>query len=327
MKSLKITTYGTRGSIPVSSPETALYGGNTTCLRVESPCIPEGKALIIDAGSGYVPLAFRLLAEKVKSVHIVETHHHHDHNQGLLLAPPTFIKGIRTHLYGPVDASGIGPKEVLQAIMLPPFFPVHSELHESHFSFYPFKFPQTLVFLIHPEGGIRTMKVVDYEKLLDKGSHFPCGKGKYPKEEFLVIRMFMSNHPESTISYRFEEGPTGKVFVFLTDHENMDANPADLKRHLNNADLLIMDSQYTRERYERETAGYGHATPDYCVRTALQVGAKRLGLTHHDPKSRDCDIEAIVVEAKAYLAKRKLEDDIDYELEIFACADYGEYSC
>lgn len=314
MSTLKVTTYGTRGSIPISNPESVTYGGNTTCLRVESGCIPEGKALVIDAGSGYVPLSYKLLGEKISDIHILFSHYHHDHTQGLLLAPPTFIKNIKTHLYGPIDAGGVGPKEMFRCIMQPPFFPVHHKLHESHFVFHPLEFPQTQLMLIHPSGGIRFMDVNEYEKLVDKDSHIPSGKGKYPRSEFLVVRMYMSNHPENTICYRFDEGPTGKSFVFLTDHENHDSNPNDLKKHLKDVDLLIMDCQYPRLKYDMMTAGYGHATPDYCVRTAQESGAKMLGLTHHDPSSNDKQVEAILEEAISC---------IPGEVKVFACNDYG----
>lgn len=313
--SLKVTTFGTRGSIPVSNPESIIYGGNTTCLRVESPCIPKGKALIVDAGSGYVPCSYRLLGEKVHDVHVLFTHYHHDHTQGLLLAPPTFIKSIKTHLYGPVDAGGVGPKEMWKTIMQPPYFPVHHKLHESHFSFHPLEFPQTQVMLVHSQGGIRMMDVDQYESLNLKDGYIPIGKGKYPKSEILVISMYMSNHPENTICYGFDEGPTGKKFVFLTDHENHDSNPNDLKNHIKGADLLVMDCQYSRLKYDSMTAGYGHGTPDYCVRTAREVGAKRLGLTHHDPNAKDLDVEGILAEAKACLP---------CEVDVFTCRDYQE---
>lgn len=315
MSSLKVTTYGTRGSIPISNPDSIVYGGNTTCLRVESPCIPAGKALVIDAGSGYVPLASRLLGEKVSDIHLLFSHFHHDHTQGLFLAPTTFIKSFRVTLYGPVDAGGTGPKEMFRHLMKPPYFPVHYKLSESHFAFRPLEFPQTQVILVHPQGGMRVMDVNDFESLMEKDSYLPVGKGKYHRREFLVISMFMSNHPESTICYRFDEGPTGKSFVFLTDHENHDSNPNDLKRHLKGADLLIMDCQYSREKYDSMTAGFGHATPDYCVCTAQEAGVRMLGLTHHDPASKDAQVDAVLQEAIGHLTS---------DIKVFACRDYEE---
>ena len=159
------------------------------------------------------------------------------------------------------------------------------------------------------------MDVDQSETLNLKDNYIPIGKGKYPKSETLVISMYMSNHPENTSCYSFDEGPTGKKFVFLTDHENHDSNPIDLKNHIKGTDLLIMDCQYRRLKYDTMTAGYGHGTPDYCVRTAQETGAKRLGLTHHDPNARDADVEAVLAEAMTCLTS---------DVEVFACRDYQE---
>ena len=160
------------------------------------------------------------------------------------------------------------------------------------------------------------MNVEEYERIIMDGKHLPIGKGKYLVDECLVITMYKARHPESTISYRFEEKPTGKTFVFLTDHENEDGIPLALRHHLRRADLLVMDSQYKRKTYEESTAGFGHGTADYCVRVAEFVGAKKLGLTHHSPFSTDADIEAILAEGMA-----KLNGG---DLEVFACRDYQE---
>lgn len=92
---MKIKFFGTRGSIPISGKKSARHGGNTTCVEVDSACLPKGTALIIDAGSGFVPASAELLKEGVKEVVTLLTHYHHDHTGGLLLSPLTFIKSIK----------------------------------------------------------------------------------------------------------------------------------------------------------------------------------------------------------------------------------------
>jgi ribonuclease BN (tRNA processing enzyme) len=322
---MNVKFFGTRGSVPIANPGSVKTGGNTTCLRVDSQCLPEGMWWVLDAGSGFVPLCTEALIAKVRSVNISFTHWHHDHTQGLPLGPLTFIKPIPLTIWGPVDG-GLGPREVLTALMRPPFFPVDFKRVASHFAYKKLEHPDTEVILIHPEGGIKQMPVDQFEKF--DGKLLPIKDGKYPKNECLVIRMIYSNHPESTIAYRFEEGPTGKVFVFLTDHENQDGLPNDLRALLKGADLLVMDSQYTRKKYNEMTAGFGHGTPDYCVRVALEVGAKSLGLTHHDPASTDEIVESILTDAKtsfetAVLALKEKNPEAQVALnEIFACRDY-----
>jgi hypothetical protein len=84
--------------------------------------------------------------------------------------------------------------------------------------------------------------------------------------------MIKTAHPEHTISYRFEERPTGKTFVFLTDHENTDGISNALRDHISGADLFIGDAQYDRPTYEARTAGYGHGTGEYVTRLGEYCG-------------------------------------------------------
>ena len=313
---MKVKFYGTRGSIPISDPECIKYGGNTTSLRVYSECLKKGTALAIDTGTGFVPLSRDILQEKnIKEVSVLFSHYHHDHTQGMLLSPLIFIKNIKLNLYGPLDG-GVGPKKLLESLMKPPFFPVHFKEVSSHINCKSLEFPKTIVMLFHPKGS-RLMNVDEYECICRDRGYIPINNGgRYPLDEFLVVTMYRSRHPEQTVSYRFEEKPTGKTFVFLTDHENEDGIPLAFKAHVKEADLLVIDSQYSREKYDKFTAGYGHGTPDYCVKVAKAVGVKKLGLTHHDPTSKDKDVEKILEEAK--------KCDPENELDIFACADYQE---
>lgn len=295
---------GTGGSVPISNPNRSKFGGNTTCVRIESDCLPKASALVVDAGTGFVPLAPILIKEGIRDLHLLFTHYHHDHTQGLLLAGTTFFPAVKNTLWGPVE-KGVGAKQVITTLMQPPYFPINftHRLVASHFDFRDFSDPNSEVLVVHPQGGMKRLSASALEKAEKDGKMLSFGEEKFSIDEALVIRMIKSNHPEFTISYRFEERPTGKVFVFLTDHENTDGLPMSLKGHLRDADLLVMDCQYKRSTYDEKTAGFGHGTADYCVRVALTVGAKRLGLVHHDPSSTDSDILAILKEGEDSLVR------------------------
>ena len=312
---------GTRGSVPVAGLDHIYFGGNTTCIQIESECIPADSWLLVDTGTGAIPLSREALAAGIKHLRVLCTHSHHDHTQGLLLMPQLYIPGIKYYFYGP-EENGVGPAEVIRDLMTPPKHPVDFAEVSNDLSFKTIEHPSKMVMVIHPEGGYRLMVVDEFLKVeasvgSDEPAQVRMGKnGKYALRECLVVRMYRSNHPERTICYRFEERPTGKVFVFLTDHENTDGISAKMREHLSGADLLVMDAQYSREVYDKRTAGFGHGTPDYCVRVAHAVGAKRLGLTHHDPMATDNDIWAI--EDEAY----KHAEAIGYVGEIAALRDY-----
>lgn len=309
--------WGTRGSVPVSGKQYERYGGNTTCLRVLSDCIPGEDWLVIDAGSGIIPLSQQALAAKVQNLRILFTHWHHDHTQGLLLTPQLYIPGKKLYLYGPIEHK-VGPLAMLRHLMVPPFHPVSHQRVTQDIVQKGISNPSGMVIVVHPEGGFVLLTVAELAKLDSRTpSQVKMGNGgKYPLDKCLVIRMLYSNHPEYTISYRFEERTSGQVYVLLTDHENTDGLPSGMADHLKNADLLVMDSQYKREVYDTRTAGFGHGTPDYCVVAAKRVGAKRLGLTHHDPFSSDEAVDEILANARAHA------EQIGYTGEVFACADY-----
>jgi hypothetical protein len=46
---MKVTLWGTRGSLATPGPDTARYGGNTSCVGVRGPV---GTVLVLDAGTG-----------------------------------------------------------------------------------------------------------------------------------------------------------------------------------------------------------------------------------------------------------------------------------
>jgi phosphoribosyl 1,2-cyclic phosphodiesterase len=313
---MRVSFYGTRGSCPVAHSSKARYGGNTTCVRVESPCLPPGQWLVIDAGTGILPLSADFVESGGQEVTILHTHYHHDHTQGLTLSAFPYRKDVPVNIYGPKD-QGVGPREVYRTLMQSPYFPV--DLHEvgSHMRCVEIAHPNSTLLVIHPEGGWKVLTIDAFERLAQDGAQIPFWQGmKFDLAACLVVRMHRSNHPERTISYRFEERPSGLVFVFVTDHENQDGLPTRFAAHLQGADLLVMDTQYTREKYDQLTAGWGHGTPDHTARVAKAVGAKALGLTHHDPASSDALVDEIVETAKGILA------DHGVQIPVFGCRDY-----
>lgn len=313
---MKVKFYWTRWSTPISNPKSIIYWGNTTSLRIYSECLPKWTLLSIDAGTWFVPMSSDALKEWwIKDVFILFTHYHHDHTQWLFLSPFLFIKNINLKLIWPVD-TWVWPKKMIQSLVKPPYFPVHYKEIESHLSYEWFDFLNTVVVLFHPICWQKTISKANYESTIKEWTQIKIWKLSVSINECLVIFMHKSHHPEHTVSYRIEEKPTWKVFIFMTDHENEDWFSNSLKNYLTWADLLIMDSQYTKEKYENATAWFWHGTPDYCSRIAKEVWIKKLWLTHHDPNSTDDDIKNIENIA--------IEFANDSTMQIFAVKDYDE---
>jgi phosphoribosyl 1,2-cyclic phosphodiesterase len=304
--------------MPAAGEQFARYGGRTTCVQILSECLPPDTILAVDAGTGIDLLGKQALTTGVKEVHILFSHWHHDHTQGLLLCPPIFRDDFTFYLYGP-EEHGFSPFKVYETLMQPPIFPVHFVQRRHHFRQRSIRYPEAQAIVVHPTGGFKLLDVDELALAEEKDPpQVQIGKGKYPVEECLVIRMIRGNHPDRSISYRFEERPTGRVFVFMTDHENTDGISQDMHRHLQGASVLAVDAQYPQHIYDKFTAGFGHSTPGYCVRLAASVDCRVLGLTHHDPFAADEDVDHILQEAQVAAGNQ------GYHGEIRALADNDE---
>ena len=317
---MKIKTYGTRGSTPICRKEASRYGGNTTCIRVFSDCLPEATALVVDAGSGLVPCSNDLLDEAVRRIVFLLTHYHHDHTQGLPLAPHTYIEDVLLEFFGPVETH-VGPKEMMENIMRAPFFPVDFSQVSGHFRFNGLKDLGSEVLVIHPEAGVSMVSAGEFARIESNDVVFQPGGKPIAIDACLVVRVHRAHHPACTLSFRFEERPTNRVLVILTDHENTDRISQEFRKHVEGADLLVQDAQYLREQYETSTTGYGHGTGDYGTRIMKEIGVGRLCQTHHDPMADDSRVDAIVQEARNWLVAEGAPELVD---RVFAAEDYQE---
>lgn len=314
---MKITFYGTRGSMAISNAMSFGYGGNTTCLRIESECFAPGLWVGIDGGTGLLPFSTEFFKNGGKRVFMLHTHYHHDHAMGWCMAGFAHAKHIPVTIAGPFDR-GVGPAEMLAYWFKKPLFPVPYEAVASHFELKPLENPATVVILFHPKSPEAAfISLSEFECRKAKGLQMPFTNDLYALEECLEVRMHMNRHPDQTVSYRLVEHPTGKVFVFATDHEN-DGFPQSLLGHMSGANLLVVDCQYTAEMYQR-TAGFGHSTPEYVGELIKLVQPRALGITHHDPGSSDEAIEQMVERVRFACFVSTGENP---RIPIFACRDY-----
>jgi phosphoribosyl 1,2-cyclic phosphodiesterase len=194
----------------------------------------------------------------VSRIHILLTHFHWDHIQGLPSFAPLFQSGAEIIFYANRPADQV--RRLLGVLMAEPFFPV------------PFA-----------EIGSR----VDFRQI-ECGKSFQAGP--------LTAEAFVLNHPQGAVGFRAESG--GQVLVHASDHEY--GNPeidAGLVRVAENADLLVMDAQYTPEEYP-EKVGWGHSSYHHAARVAEDASVGRLLLFHHDPNHNDEFLDQMLADAR-----------------------------
>ena len=254
---MRLTLFGTRGSIAAPGPETTRYGGNTAAIEV---CSKDNTLLVLDAGTGVRRLAKRISPTTTR-VDILLTHLHMDHIQGLGFFDPLYNPGIDVHIWGPASSKH-GLESRLSRYLSPPLFPVRlrdlpkvvcHEVPRPPFEIGPFRIWTALVCHPGPTVGYRieadgcaAAYLCDHEPALG------LLHGRWPAPNWI----------------------SGYDLAFK-------------------ADLLIYDAQFSEEEYER-CIGWGHSTYDHAFEFAAQVQAKRLVPFHHDPSHDDHMLDSTV---------------------------------
>lgn len=262
---------GTRGSIATPGGSTLRYGGNTPCVEVTSD---SGTTLIIDAGTGALALGRALIEQgRASRGHILISHTHWDHIQGLPFFAPLFVPNAEWHIYGP---RGIGQtlQDVLAAQMDYSYFPVALNAFAAK---------------------------LHYHEVVEGG---------FSVEDISITTQYL-NHPALTVGYRLEAD--GASLVYASDHEphnrdaskslgqSPDSGDAAHVGFLRGADLIIHDAQYTAAEYPTKI-GWGHSTIEYAVDVAIAAKVKQLALFHHDPSRSDDAVDQLVSSARERVA-------------------------
>lgn len=116
---MQLIFWGTRGSLPMNTPQHRIYGGNTSCVSVHGG----DKAVIFDAGSGLVHLGTKWVTEARHEIDICFSHFHADHICGLPFFKPFFDPRfhIRLHSFGENETT---LEHAVRSYLSQPYFPI-----------------------------------------------------------------------------------------------------------------------------------------------------------------------------------------------------------
>ncbi len=117
---MRLKIWGCRGSVPTPGPETVHYGGNTSCVEVS---LDDGAVLVLDAGTGIIQLGLELLERGVRRVHLLLTHLHLDHLEGLRFFAPLWDERVALDIWGPPSPL-LSLRERISRSFSPPLFPI-----------------------------------------------------------------------------------------------------------------------------------------------------------------------------------------------------------
>jgi len=261
---MKVTFYGTRGTMPVADPNYSQFGGNTACILVT---FSTGRVAILDAGTGIRKLGNDLLSsshEQFGNISIILSHTHWDHIQGFPYFEPAYDsrRNFTISICGK-DRMGKDLESLFSTQMQNDFFPVSLEEMGAKFTFLQ---PDNTLYE-HP-GGIK----------LEASKH---------------------SHRGDAYGYRIEEG--GKTLVYCTDVEHKNGIDPSVVALAKNADLLIHDAQYTPDELKVKR-GWGHSSWEQAIEVAERAEVKKLALFHHDPEHNDTFLSNMETECRKRFA-------------------------
>jgi phosphoribosyl 1,2-cyclic phosphodiesterase len=257
---VQIKLWGTRGSVPSPGPETLRYGGNTSCVGLT---LSDGSLLALDAGTGIRCLGLEC-GDRPTRLHILLTHLHLDHIQGLVFFAPAFKPQTEIVIWGPASPEASLRDRIARYISAP-LSPV--EVRE---------LPCDVSFRHTPE------------------SEWEIGSA--------TIRAASVAHRGPTLGYRIEDA--GSSLTYIPDHEPaLGAKIDDLEEDwisgfslARDTDLLLHDCQYSDAEYP-EHVGWGHSALSDTLSFARRVNARRTLLFHHDPLHSDDFLDDLYREA------------------------------
>jgi phosphoribosyl 1,2-cyclic phosphodiesterase len=258
MSAFEVTFYGTRGSSPAVGAEFNLYGGNTPCVLINL----DGRLLVLDAGTGIIPLGHDISTQKIKTFDIFLTHAHYDHMQGLPFFTPLMDPQVDITLWYAGSQDGRDGEAIVRALFSQPFLPFSLDDVKCNLKFQPL-----------PTNGCLSLA------------------------PGLLLKTISLKHPGGCTGLRFQAKDLS--FVYAPDFEHDDDSPSDrdLVAFLSHADFAILDATYTADDYPAYE-GFGHTSWVQSMKLAKAASVVRWALFHHAHRRTDAELSQIEKQAK-----------------------------
>jgi phosphoribosyl 1,2-cyclic phosphodiesterase len=296
---MRVRFWGVRGSLPVPGVKTERYGGNTSCVEVRSAA---GTRVVVDAGTGIRKLGKEMTTltqgdgdPGPSAVHLLISHTHWDHIQGLPFFSPLYQKGNQLHVYAR-KRDDLHLRAVFASQTDEPYFPI-------------------------PFGEAKA--VISFRELLDSAEFeiedvkVACARLNHP----YIATAYRLTVDGASVAYVSDTAPFSDIlfdekFIARPPSPEAELSPAErdklatmrqgVVRLCEGADLVIYDTMFTADDYQR-IPHYGHSRPSDAIEVCRAASVKSLALFHHAPERSDAEVDEILAETRQSIRDQRIE--------------------
>ena len=236
------------------------YGGDTCCVELR---LPGQETLIIDAGSGLRRLGLEMAARQQapQKIHLLLSHFHWDHIQGLPFFVPAYMPGNEIHVYTPQPSA----EATIRRQMNPHNFPVDLDYMRGQWIF-------------HQMAAETAYEIAGYH-----------------------LESRFNEHPGGAWSFSVQRDGRKVVYASDCEYTDMTAERlAGFVAFFQDAGALVFDAQYALDEAMGAKYQWGHSTASVGLDLAARAGVKRLLCYHHDPVNSDQKLDEMLDTARYY---------------------------